>query len=236
MKKIILILLTIVLSNSLFSQSREDTTEFTVINILGAEVYEKPTFNSEKLTNIPVGQKLTLEKAIDTDEKIVFGTDFCLSGKWIKPKELNGFVFSSDLTNKKVKTGTNEFGQKYIDILGKLISKKEEEKDIKTDNGVFPKFFEYRFYENGKYTYTAWDGCFDHVTEYHNFNINEVYHQMVSDYGVILNDKDGSNFWVPKYENKTENILNFESMGATQELKIKIISEGIYEVSSYDCT
>jgi len=201
--------------------------------MLGAKVYEKPTFDSKTLTEIPVGETILIEKFIETKEKFNVGIDFSLSGKWIKPNGINGFVFSSDLTDKKAEIGKSKYGQTFINLLGNLKNEKTEKKNIKTDNGEFSKYFEYKYYENGTYTYTAFDGCFDHVTVYKNLTINEVYHQMVSDYGLLMNKKE---YWIPIFQEKLGNTIKFEGEGATENLKIEIKENGIIVVSSYDCT
>lgn len=233
MKKNFALIFILLIIQFSFGQNITDKTELYVINILGAKIYEKPTFDSKTLTELPVGENIIIEKSIETKEQFRIGENFSLPGKWIKPYGLNGFIFSSDLTDKKVEVINNEYGQINVNLIGKLISEKTEEKQINTKNGEFSKFFEYRYYENGTYTYTAWDGCFDHVTEYKNLTLNEVYHQMVSDYGGLMNENE---FWIPIFQEKTENILRFEGEGATQDLKIELIENGVIIVSSYDCT
>ena len=208
-------------------------SDLSVINMLGAKVYEKPTFDSKTVSELPIGENIIVEKSIETKERFRIGENFSLSGKWIKPNGINGFVFSSDLTDKKADISPNEYGQTNLNLRGKLISEKSEEKQIKTENGVFPKYFEYKYYENGTYTYTSWDGCFDHVTEYKNLTLNEVYHQMVSDYYGIMGDNET---WIPIFQGKEENIIKFEGEGATEDLKIETKENGIIVVSSYDCT
>ena len=232
MKKTFLLLFTLLLSHSLLGQDEKGKTEFSVINILGAKVYEQPTFASKVLTEIPIGGIIQPERSIETNEAFAIGKGFFLSGKWIKPMDINGFVFSSDLSSKKVETGTSDYGQEYINLLGELISEQSEEKKIKTEIGEFPQYCEYKYYENGKYSLTIWDGCFDHMTEYQNLTLNEVYHQMVSDYGLLMNGKD---FLVPEFQEKAGNILKFEGLDATQDLKIELKENGIFVVTSYSC-
>lgn len=234
MKNFLKLIFTIVFINSINGQNPENHTELCVINMLGAKVYEKPTFQSKTLTELKVGEIISVEFIIQTDEKMEIGNGFSLSGNWIKPKYINGFIFSSNLSDKNVEIGKNEFGQTYINLLGDITDKKEEKKLIKTENGEFPKYFEYKYYENGTYTYTAWDGCFDHITKYKNLTLNEVYHQMVSDYGGEMSEND---FRIPKLKEITGNYLKFNVLlGATEDLKIEIKENGVYIVSSYDCT
>jgi hypothetical protein len=233
MKNCIALIITILFFNSHFGQNLENGTELCVINMLGAKVYEKPTFESKALTELKIGENLIIETIIQTDEHIEIGNGFSLNGNWIKPLNINGFIFSSDLSDKNVEIGKSKYGQTYINLLGKLTDKKEEKKLIKTENGEFPKYFEYKYYENGTYTYSAWDGCFDHITEYKNLSLNEVYHQMVSDYGGIMNENE---FWTPIFQEKYGNFIKFEGEGATEDLKIELKENGKIIVTSYDCT
>jgi hypothetical protein len=236
MKNCIALIITILFFNSLFGQNLEIGTDLCVINMLGAKVYEKPTLESKILTELKVGENIIIENIVQTDEQMKIGNGFSLSGNWIKPMNINGFVFSSDLSNKNVEIGQNKYGQINVDLKGNLIDEKEEEKKIKTENGVFPKYFEYKYYENGTYTYKSWDGCFDHITEYKNLTISEVYHQMVSDYGINMSDINGTSFWIPIFKEKSGNFIKFEGEGATQDLKIELKENGNIIVSSYDCT
>lgn len=182
---------------------------------------------------MPIGKTVVIEKSVDSQERLTIGDTFSLEGNWIKPKGIKGFVYSSDLTDKKVEIGRNEFGHTFINLLGKSIEKKEDKKTINTDQGDFLKYFEYKFYENGIYTHTSWDGCFEHVTEYKNLSLSEVYHQMVSDYGIMMN---GNEFQIPMFKEKSGNTLKFEGEGATEDLQIEIKDNGTIVVSSYDCT
>ncbi|MBW4971353.1 hypothetical protein KZY98_12845 [Croceibacter atlanticus] len=233
MKNRITLIITILFVNSIFGQNLENGNELCVINMLGAKVYEKPTLESQTLTKLIVGKNIIIEKIIQTDEEMEIGNGFSLSGNWIKPMNINGYVFSTDLSDKNVEIGKSKYGQTYLNLLGELTNKREEKKLIKTENGEFPKYFEYEYYKYGTYTYTAWDGCFDHVTEYKNLTLNEVYHQMVSDYGGIMNENE---FWAPIFQEKSGNYIKFEGEGATQDLKIELKGNGIITVSSYDCT
>ena len=111
-----------------------------------------------------------------------------------------------------------------------------EEEIVKTNNGEFSKYSEYKYYENGTYTCTIWDDCFNHKYRYVNLALNEVYHQMLSDYCELFIAIDRSELYIPVFQEKTENILKFECYGASQDLQIELIDNQIFEVSSYDCT
>lgn len=225
---VIIFLLTINLSSC---QNQKENQNYSVINLYGAKVYAKPSFSSKVVSEIKLGEFITSERAIEAEEQKKIGNGLELNGKWIKINV--GYVFSSDLSNKNVETGKNSHGQPYVDLLGNLLRKNSEKKNVKTENGEFPKYLEYKYYENGTYVYTAWDGCFDHVITYRNLDLHEVYHQMVSDYHLLLNDNE---IVIPNVKKVEENVFWFEDLDAIQDLKIERNKDGSFSVSSYDCT
>ena len=222
--------------NSISGQNLEIGDELCVINMLGAKVYERPTFKSKTITQLKIGENIIIENLVETNEEMEIGNGFSLSGDWIKPIDIKGFIFSSNLTEKKVEIGKSKYGQPFINLLGKVTEKKEEKKLVKLENGEFPQYIEYKYYENGTYTYSSFGGCFDHLTEYKNLSLNDVYHQMVSDYAIISIDVNETSIRIPRILEKTDNIINFEGEGATEDLKIELKENGGIIVSSYDCT
>lgn len=199
--------------------------------MIGARVYEAPAFNSEVLSTLPVGSSIFIE-LVEKSDSLIIGAGFSLKGNWIRPKNIKGYVFSTDLTGREVEVLKRNQGIS-ISLLGGLKEQKQEEKRVSTVQGDFPKYIEYRYYDNGTYTYTAWDGCFDHLTEYRNLSLSEVYHQMLSDYGIIVKGKE---FSVPVFQEREGDTLKFQGEGAAQDLKIQVREGGIVVVSSYDCT
>jgi len=205
----------------------------TVININGAQLYENPSFESRKISIIGIGKTFIVEETINTDEKFIVGQNFSFDGDWIKPKEIDGFVFSSDLTDKNVEFRKWDDSQVHINLFGDLISENEEQKNIEYPNGVFPQYITHKIYENVNYTRTSGDGCWDNVYQFQNFNIAEVYHQLVSDNTYKISE---SEYWVPTFIGQLNNSLRFESEGAATDLKMEIKGDGIIEITSYDCT
>ena len=128
MKVYLTLIFTGLLITSVFCQNHEYGAEFFVINILGAKVYEKPTFKSKALTEFKVGENIIVEKIVEAHEEMEIGTGFSLAGYWIKPTNVNGFVFSSDLSDKNPEIEKSKYGQIKINLLGKLIDKKQEQK------------------------------------------------------------------------------------------------------------
>lgn len=232
MKNNFTLILALLFINFTVGQKTVNKRELHVINALGAKVYEEPTFKSKTLAELPLGESIVLEKTIPTEKKLQVGNEFSLSGDWIKPEKISGFIFSSDLTDKKIEIIKTD-DRISINLLGKLTYKKKEKKLIKTESGEFSKYFEYKYYENGNYTYIAWDGCFDHITEYINLSLNEVYHQMVNDYRVQISD---GKFQIPTIQEYSGKIIQFDVEGAIEDLKIELKENGNITVSSYDCT
>jgi len=216
-------------------QNQEKLTEFCVINLLGAELYENPSFESRILYKLKIGDKLTSKTIISTKDTKMVGPNFNLGGDWIKTSVsgFNGFVFSSDLTKKNPVINTIAFGQKTIDLLGKKLNDKIVERIITIEKHEYQVQDKITEYENGTYTYKAFDSCFDHLTEYRNLELNEVYHQMVSKYCIYSSKGE---YLIPVFQVRIGKTIKFESQGATQDLQIELKEDGIIKVSSYDCT
>lgn len=232
MKSFLTVILSIFFFITAFGQQSENSIEFFVINMEGAKVYAKPSFDSSPFSELKVGSKITSEHIIESNEEMKISSDFSLSGNWIKPLGINGFVFSSDLTSKKVEIKKSDAGNTYISLIGKLINTKKEKKLIQTENGEFPQYIEYKYFKNATYSISSYDGCNDYIIEYSNLSLNEVYHQMTSDYGAYLDS-----FNVPMLVKRNGNILNFSVLiGATEDLKIEIMENDIFRVSFYTCT
>ena len=108
--------------------------------MLGAKVYEKPTFKSKIMTELKVGESIRIESVVQTDEQMEIGTGFSLNGDWMKPIDIDGFVFSSDLSDKNVKIGKNRYGEPFINLLGKLTNREEKRTDTNRRRRV-PEIF-----------------------------------------------------------------------------------------------
>ncbi len=228
------ILVTILSIFLFWNQSQKVSVDLHVINSMGATVFEAPTFESGIIDRLTLGQKIEVEKSIPTTEIYYLGSDWGLEGNWIKAKGINGYIFSSDLTDKEVEFTLDNFEETKFDLKGKLVDQKEEEKKIKNQGGEFPIHLTYEFYENGTYSRKFFDGCFDHLTEYKNLSLNEIYHQMINDYSQLTTSLEFSG---PVFTEKSGNIIRFQVKdGPTEDLKIEIKENGIIEVSSYDCT
>lgn len=233
MKKALFLLAALILAFPLYAQDLGEGKVMVVINMSGAKIYESPTFASPTLNVMPMGAILLVEERIGSEEEQQVGVGFSLSGEWIKSAGTEGFIFSSDLTSRRLKTGLNDHGMPFIDLLGDFTGEEKEKKQVETPGGEFPKVMIHRYYENGTYSYTAWDGCFDHVTEYRGLELHEVYHQLVSDYSLFMSD---GSLEMPQFEGKSGNKLKFGSIGASEDLTLELKEDGVVVVSSYDCT
>lgn len=233
-KRLVFLFLTFIV-NTTFSQNKMHLSEWYVINKFGAKVYEQTSLKSKVVTVLKVGAVLNVESFLETKDVYKIKDDFLLKGKWVKTKVkgINGFIFSSDLTNQKLEFKKGKDGQTDINLLGNLISEKSYKVNIKTKNGVFPKLIKVKIFKNGTVTETAWDGCFNHKTEYRKLKFNEVYHQMVNDYGVL---EDKNKFLIPVFNGKSDNVFKFSvELGATEDLKLEVKENELIVVSSYDC-
>lgn len=233
MKKVILLLAAIVLTLPLYSQDGGQRELAVIINMEGAAVYEHPGFDSQQQALIPTGAILVVEERIGTQEKLKLGEGFALTGEWVKPVGTEGYIFSSDLSSKRVSTGRNESGQPFIDLLGSLTREERKEELVATPAGEFPKVVVQRFYENGTQSLTYWDGCVDEVAEYRGLALNEVYHQLVSDHGLFMGD---GSYEIPLFTEKVGNEWRFENpLGPTQGIVITLQEDGALVVSAYSC-
>ncbi|WP_104734414.1 hypothetical protein [Hanstruepera ponticola] len=235
MKLLITIYTILFLLLTTFQSEYSNKKEYYTINILGTNFYREADFNSKVLDNIDVGIKLIELKTITSDDEFEIGNGFSLDGKWIKIKLNNkfGYVFSSDLSKINPKPILDKLGTK-LHLKGDLINNFSETKMIQTENGTFPKYFETKYYSNCTYNYTAWDGCFYHVFEYTNLSLNEVYHQMISEYSGYT--AETNEYWIPEPKIITKKKIIFDSIGATNDLIIEIKENDTIVVSSDDCT
>lgn len=240
MKKnlIILILFTFVIICCSPKQKTNFKESFFIINVLGANVYKEPSLDSEVIEKIKPNVKIIAEKILEPKQRVSIDNEFYLEGNFVKinHKGTSGYIFSSDLT--KIKP---ELKKIYDNIFIPNIQGKEKSKRIKKrtetfDNKEYEIEDEITEYENLTYTYTAFDGCFDHVYLYRNMSLSEVYHQLTIHYIGINETLEGNFIEIPKFKEKKGNKYFFVSEGATQDLKIIDNNDGTYTISSYDCT
>jgi len=83
------------------SKENRNHNTFFVINLFGAQLYEKSSFNSILIKRISVGKKIIAENILETQHALTIGKGFQLLGHFIKIKHqgCSGFIHSSDLTS-----------------------------------------------------------------------------------------------------------------------------------------
>lgn len=238
MKKLLLTVIILLHFTSCDAQKSNLENDFYVINVLGAELYEKPSLNSKVLLKIKVGEKLIAKEIIKTEQSKIIGKGFSFSGNFIKIhyKSYTGYIFSSDLTKIKPSIKVDYDGILVADIMGIEKGKRIEKRYEKFDGKEYEIEDEITEYENGSYTYTAFDGCFDHVYIFKNMTLNEVYHQLINLYFFAGQTENGRQIEIPKFFKKTINEYYFNSIDATQDLKLIDNQDGRFTISSYDCT
>lgn len=114
-------------------------TELCVINIQGAAVYKTPDFRAPKVKVLAVGEALFPEAILDRKDTCSTPGGLQLDGNWVKLPDGEGFVFSTDLTDKHVEIGEHNFGGIFIDFLGEFISEEMDTVIHKTPKGEFPE-------------------------------------------------------------------------------------------------
>lgn len=221
-----------------FSKKKNDKDTFYVINISGAELYEHPSLDSKVIKKIKAGEKVIADEILKTDQLRKIGNEFYLAGAFVRVrnKSFSGYIFSSDLTKIRPTLNAVYEGIMLPDILGKEKSKRTEKRIERFDDTEYEIEDEITEYENGTYTYTAFDGCFDHVYVYRNMTLGEVYHHLTLKNVMIDVTGGASDVVIPMFKEKKGNEYLFEDEGATQNLKIIENEDGTFTVSSYDCT
>lgn len=196
-------------------------------------MYKHPDLHSQVVDTIETVSRIPSSEIFKTSQKLKIGENFELVGSFIKVtrNKTMGFVYSSDLSTIKPIIINDENDVTQISLLGEIIKKEEIKK---------PKIYNYKEYlvdekiieyQNAIYIYSSFDGCFDHVYKTRNLKLNEVYHQMLNHY--VFN---GQSILIPKYLKKQGNSIHFQSEGLIENLKIEIIDNKSFVISSYDCT
>lgn len=237
MKKTLLLITLIFGTVSIATGQKKDNNEtYFVINVLGADLFERPSLDSKVIEKIKVGEEIISTEILKTEQSKIIGVDFYLSGSFIKTQvgSKNGYVFTSDLTKTKPSL---EITNKVItipNINGPEKNKRTEKRTGKFDDGGFELEDEITEFENTTLTYTAYDGCFNYSYLYRNFTLSEVYHQLIVNQ-VVINETE-MKIEIPRFIEKKGNQYHFEGEGATEDLKIIDNNDGTFTVSSYDCT
>jgi len=149
-------------------QEKRDENSYYVINIFGANLYEKPSLDSEIIKNIRVGEKIVANRILKTEQPIHIGVEFQLQGGFIEVKNqvYSGFIHSSDLTRFKPQLEEILDGIIIPDFKGKVKSKTSENKIETFNNKEYEVEVEITTYENVIHTYTDLNECLENTYLY----------------------------------------------------------------------
>lgn len=218
-------------------QEKRDENSYYVINIFGANLYEKPSLDSEIIKNIRVGEKIVANRILKTEQPIHIGVEFQLQGGFIEVKNqvYSGFIHSSDLTRFKPQLEEILDGIIIPDFKGKVKSKTSENKIETFNNKEYEVEVEITTYENVIHTYTDLNECLENTYLYKDMTLNEVYHQLpVHNPNIDITSK-GSLILMPEFIEKKRNKYFFRGIGITRYTTIVKNLDGQYLISSLDC-
>lgn len=235
-KSSLIIILTIGIIYTSYCQKENNNNIFYVLNVLGADLHKDASLDSKVIEKIKVGERIIATKVLKTDQAKKIGDDFYLDGYFIKIKgeTSSGYIFSSDLTKIKPVLRNIHKGIMIPNIDGKKKTMRVVKRTVKYGNQEYEIEDEITEYENVTYTYTAFDGCFDHHYLYRNLTLSEVYHQLTVNQ-VVINETE-MKIEIPNFIKKVGDEYLFEGEGATEDLKLIKNEDGSITVSSYDCT
>lgn len=218
-------------------QEKRDENSYYVINIFGANLYEKPSLDSEIIENIKVGEKIVANRILKTEQPIHIGVEFQLQRGFIEVKNqvYSGFIHSSDLTRFKPQLEEILDGIIIPDFKGKVKSKTSEKKIETFNNKEYEVEVEITTYENVIHTYTDLNECLENTYLYKDMTLNEVYHQLpVHNPNIDITSK-GSVILMPEFIEKKRNKYFFRGIGITRYTTIVENLDGQYLISSLDC-
>ncbi|PZW42463.1 hypothetical protein LX95_00775 [Mesonia algae] len=218
-------------------QEKRDENSYYVINISGANLYKKPSLDSEIIENIKVGEKIVANRILKTEQPIHIGVEFQLQGGFIEVKNqvYSGFIHSSDLTRFKPQLEEILDGIIIPDFKGKVKSKTSEKKIETFNNKEYEVEVEITTYENVIHTYTDLNECLENTYLYKDMTLNEVYHQLpVHNPNIDITSK-GSVILMPEFIEKKRSKYFFSGIGITRYTTIVENLDGQYLISSLDC-
>lgn len=218
-------------------QEKIDKNSYYVINIFGANLYEKPSLDSEIIKNIKVGEKIIANRILKTEQSIHIGVEFQLLGNFVevKNKICSGFIHSSDLTKYKPQLQDIYDGVIIPDFKGKQKSKTSEKRIETFNNKAYEVEVEITLYDNVIHTYTDLNECFENTYLYKYMTLNEVYHQLPVHNSNIDVTSKGNIILMPEFIKKNRNKYFFKGIGITRYTTVVENPEGQFLISSLDC-
>ncbi|MBF8150009.1 hypothetical protein ITJ86_08890 [Winogradskyella sp. F6397] len=219
------------------SKEKSDKNTFFVINVFGAQLYDKPALDSKLIKRITVGDKIVAEHILETKQSIHIGEGFRLHGHFIKVKHqgCSGFIHSSDLTTFRPQL-EQVYDSVFIpDFKGKLIHKTTDKRIENFNNKPFEIEEDITTYEHIVHTYTDFNDCFENTYLYKDMRLHEVYHQLPVHNPKIDITSKGNFILMPKFIEKKDNQYLFKGVGITRSVAISKNKDGLFLISSLDC-
>ncbi|SHJ19929.1 hypothetical protein SAMN04488096_11062 [Mesonia phycicola] len=219
------------------SEEKNNENIFFVINVFGANLYEKPTLDSKVIKNIKIGESILANKTLKISQTIYIGTRFQLTGNFVQVKNqiYSGFIHSSDLTRFKPKLEPIYEDISIPDFKGKIIQKTTNKRIEVFNNHEYEIEEEITTYENVIHTYTNFGDCFEHTCLYKYMTLPEVYHQLPVHNPKIDVTPKGNFILMPEFIKKTDNKYDFKGRGITRSISIIKNKDQQYLISSLDC-
>lgn len=208
------------------------------INRAGTAVYGQPSLRAAVRQYLPVGRAIgVLEVRPSADTRLI-GKSLVLPGDWLRI-ELNGtpgYVFSSDVTAHRPQVLRSSDGRPYVVLLGAKQSSYSKKHQVRVANHNETITDDITQYAHCTYTYTAFDGCFDHSYRFSGLSLAEVYHHLANGYSGYQNGK----LVLPKVLTHQGRTFSFTpglgDADATQEIKLIIHPDNRIELQTADCT
>jgi len=222
-------------SNS--SKEISDKNTFFVINIFGAQLYEKPALDSKLIKRISVGEKIVAEHILETKQSIHIGEGFQLHGHFIKVKHqvYSGFIHSSDLTTFRPRLEQVYDGVLIPDFKGALKHKTTETRIEHYNDKPYEVEETISTYEHVVHTYADFNDGFENIYLYKYMELHEVYHQLPVHNPKIDITSKGNFILMPEFIEKKDNQYIFKGIGITRSMAIIKNKDGQFLMSSLDC-
>ncbi|NRR92471.1 hypothetical protein HSX10_12910 [Winogradskyella undariae] len=219
------------------SKEKSDKNTFFVINVFGAQLYEKPALDSKLIKRISVGEKIVAEHILETKQSIHISEGFQLQGDFIKVKNqvCSGFIHSSDLTTFRPQLESIYDGIMIPNFKGKIIHKTTDKRIEKFNDKPFEIEEEIATYDHIIHTYTDFNDCFENTYLYKHMTLHEVYQQLpVHNPNIDITSK-GNFILMPEFIEKKDNKYIFKGIGITRSIAIIKNQDGLFLIELLDC-
>ncbi|MCC9165348.1 hypothetical protein [Pontibacter harenae] len=231
-KQILIFILALFVQTALFAQE-----VLYVWSLTGTELKRMPSQASETLESFPFSSKVVFksrkEDSVPTIQSRESG--YWLQGYWMKieSKGLVGYIFSADFSAtappKVIENGFERINMEAI--LGSKLSDTLILGSTTIESQVYQTENHLTKFQNGRYTYEPFDGCFDHTYTFYSLDKAQVFHLALSMY----RSKVGDQLATLQFFEEQNGEIKFWGTEATVEVKISKSDLG-WQIFSYDCT